>query len=189
MAHRLSIHVQYKCVASVGGATVHQSFSVTAKPMQDVKVPCFLEPKTQEITSMGVLSKGSVTFGVAADDTHIGKGQELVLSVACRNDTTVDIEHVCVKVVELITWKVDRGWIERRKRNLVGMTELDLPGLVTRRKSKEEVQQDKRSGRDVLRQSNFQEIYQELSSGRNSIRIRIPEVSCRGARYVSSYSI
>lgn len=159
--------------------------------MQDVKVPCFLEPKTQEITSMGVLSKGCVMFGVAVDDTHIAKGQELVLSIACKNDTTVDIEHVYFKLVELITWEVNTERTETRKRELVGLTELHLPGLVTRRKSKEEMQQDKRAGRDTLNQSNFQQLYQELSSGRNSIQIHIPEVSLsnvllRDDRHVSS---
>jgi len=168
---------QYKCVASVGAATAHQAFFVISKPMQDVKVPCFLEPKTQEITSMGVLPKGSITFGVGVDDTHIEKGQELILSVACQNDTTVDIEHVYVKVVELVTWRVDAArYGESNKIELVGMTELDLPGLVRRRKSKEEVQMDKQAGSDWLQQSNFQHIYDELSSGRNSIRIRIPQV-------------
>lgn len=168
--------IQYKCVASVGAATAHKYFTVMSTPMQDVRVPCFLEPKTQEVTSMGVLSKGSVTFGVGVDDTHIGKGDELILSVACINNTTVDIEHVYVKVVQLLNWRVASNWGERRKKLLVGMTELDLPGLVTRRKSKEQVQVEKRAGPDALRQSNFQQIYSELSSGHNSIRIRIPQV-------------
>lgn len=171
-----SCSVQYKCVASVGGATAHQAFHVRSTPLQDVRIPCFLEPKTEKITSMGVVTKGSITFGVGVDDTHVGIGQELVLSVACRNDTTVDIQHVCVKVVELITWRVESYWETSKKIELVGMTELNLPGIVRRRKSKEAVHLDKQSGLDALRQSNYQQIYEELSSGRNSIRIRIPQV-------------
>ena len=179
-----SCSIQYKCVASVGRATAHETFCVASMPIMDRKVPCFVEPKTQEITSMGLLSKGSVTFGARVDGTHIGKGQELVLSVACRNNTTVDIEHVCVKIVERTTWRVNANWEQSRKKELVGMTELNLPGLVTRRKRKQEIQHDKRAGPEAIRQSNFQQIYDELSSGRSSIRIRIPPVrtmfaSCR----------
>lgn len=177
--HPNACFIQYKCAASVGGATAHRYFSMSSSPMQDIRVPCFLEPKTQEISSMGFKSTGSITFGVGVDDTHVGKGQDLIFSVACRNDTVVDIEHVDVKVVELVTYRVDAGWSARRKNVLVHITELDLPGLVTRRKSKEEVRLDKLAGPDALRQSNFPQIYEELSSGRNSIRIRIPQVRPR----------
>lgn len=171
-----SCSIQYKCVASIGNiATAHQAFQVSSMPLPDIRVPCFLEPKTEKITSMGgVVNKGSITFGVGVDNTHVGKGQELVLSVACRNDTSVDIEHVCVRVVERITWSVDSVQRKVKKVDLVPRTELVLPGV--RRKSKEAIKTNKRVGLDAMRQSNRDQIYEELSSGRNSIRIQIPAV-------------
>lgn len=175
---RNSCSIQYKCVASVGAATTHRYFTVRSSPLQNVRVPCFLEPKTQEIMAMGFQSKGSITFGVSVDDIDVGKGQELIFSVACVNDTCVEIEHVNVKVVELVTFQVGT-WAESRKNVLANMTELNLPGLVTRRKSKEQVREDKRGGLDFLREANYSHIYEELSSGRNTIRIRIPAVSLR----------
>lgn len=175
--HPYACSIQYKCVASVGRATAHRSFGVLSKPMQNVRVPCFLEPKTQEITAlMGLQSRGSITFGVGVEDTHVGKGEELILSVACQNDTTVELERVCVKVVELVTFRVDRGWRETQENILVGMTELNLPGLVMRRKSKEDVREGHRAGSAGLTQLRYPQIYADLSSGRNTVRIRIPQV-------------
>ena len=136
----------------------------------------FWNPRLKRLHPWVVVSKGSITFGVGVDDTHVGKGQQLVLSVACRNDTSVDIERVSVRVVERITWSADSIQRRDRKVDLVPRTELDLPGLIVGRKSTEAIQQDKRTGLDALRQSNRDQIYEELSSGRNSIRIQIPAV-------------
>lgn len=168
--------VQYKCVAQMGRAREELSFSVASADMQNVRVPCFLEPTTQEVKSMGILLKGSISCGAGVENTYIGKGQQVALSVACRNDTTVDIERVCYKVVESIYWKCNEGYTCRLKKVLVPMTELNLPGLVKRRKSKSEFRQDQRAGPGALRQSNYREIYEELSSGQNLVWIQIPPV-------------
>lgn len=164
--------VEYSLCASVRKFQSSCKFDVTSSPMSDIRVPCFMEPTTENIRSMGVKPCGSITFGAGVNDTHIGRGNVMELSLACRNNSTASIEHIDVKLVELIRWKV-RSRSEQTKTILLNVTDLNLPGLSKAKMDRSQVRDSQRQGVDV-NSRNYEAIYESLRSSENHVRLEIP---------------
>jgi hypothetical protein len=178
---RHGCHVRYKISAGMGRHTTEKFFCVASAPLPDVKVPCFIEPKTETIKSMGFLNTGSVTFGASVDDTQAGRGQQIDVALACVNNTTIDIRSVEIKLVELITYS-SHGQSYVRKLPLLMMKHVEMPGLDIEKTSREMVLLN-RGLPNVAHITSCDQIYQALYSGDNAVRITIPKVrSCQQSR-------
>ena len=127
--------ITYKVAAMFGAARYERVFQVASRPLPPVAVPCFIEPKTETIKSMGFRTVGNVTFAVMVHDTHVGRGQELLLALACQNESSVDIGRVRAKLVELVTLQ-SKHTVQTQKNTLMESNDLSLPGLVKNRSSK-----------------------------------------------------
>jgi hypothetical protein len=101
----------------------------------------------------------------------------LEVSLACRNDATVNIQRVQVKIVELLHWKTgvdgeDRSATE--KRVLVDLNDVDLPGLLKSRRDRSEVRDSiKKNSMSLSRDQ--QDLHEDLLSGYNKILLNIPQ--------------
>jgi len=145
---------------------------VQSAPLSDTKIPCMIEPTSFPIQGI-FFNRGNVTIGACVDDTHIGKGEDLTLRVACHNDSTAEIERVQVKVYEEMMWKISDWQYKQISRPIAVLDDVRVPGIDTRPKEKGYV---RRSQRSRTRQGEiFREIHEALVSGRNEIRLRIPE--------------
>lgn len=177
--------IQYKISAGMGKFTAERSFILASVPIPDAKVPCFIEPKSESIKSMGLLKvPGSVTFGASVNDTHVGRNNEIDVSIACINNTTIDIRSVEIKLVELITFSSKETSFDQ-KLTLLEMKKVEMPGLMTAKTTRASVVTNEQSPEEVLMSTNHQ-IYEALTSAENFIRIGIPGVSYCSAFIFSS---
>mmetsp|Transcript_20592 Transcript_20592/g.31726 ORF Transcript_20592/g.31726 Transcript_20592/m.31726 type:complete len:555 (+) Transcript_20592:100-1764(+) len=167
--------VVYKFTAFVeqrGNITKIQTkrrFLVAASPLPDSQVPCFLEPVTREIKAAGSIKKGTVTFGVSINDTHVGRGQGVSLSIASRNNSTASVKILKVELVENVQYGARNSSSRSQKIVLFGKDITGLPSF--KKKTWPEVKEGQGQSQ---RQTRLQEIYDELASGLNTLDITIP---------------
>jgi hypothetical protein len=184
MNGRAGVRVAYeiRAVYEVGGKVDPRSkgrlFVVRASPLPRKQTPVIWGPETQEIKSMKFIKKGSLSLGVRLQTSHIGRGDKLEISIACRNHTSVEIKHVQVKLVEEIHWHSlelqDSQPSHRETTVLSEIENLDVPGLAKRSGGKSSVIHN---AADDSEAPDKAEMIQELESGVNMMRVTIPDQS------------
>lgn len=163
--------IDYCLVAELGSFRVEKVIQVVAAPLPSDIVPCLVEPTTHEVKSFGVLNKGFLYLGASIENSLVPRGGALRISVACRNETSVNLNRVRVKLVELIEYKT-QSKTAALKVELEKLKDIDLPGLDKKRSPQDEVQRRIRDGRQ--RTSAYQSIYYDLVSRNNQFEIVVP---------------
>lgn len=163
--------IQYQLRAVIGDLHVDRIFHVVAAPLAPTVVPCICQPTTHELKQAKVLNKGFLSVGACLENSRVGKGQSLKVSVASRNDSSVDIERVRIKLVELIEYKA-QGETATLKNELVEVKDVNLPGLVKARSK--ELRMSKRRFSQSMN-STYQSILQDLVSGANQFEVAVPK--------------
>jgi hypothetical protein len=165
--------IQYSLLARMGTIRSSRIVDIASTPLPNETVPCLVQPTTYQLKSFGVLKKGSITVGASVADSHIGRGQTLKISIASRNDASVNIERVRVKLMELIDYKAqEEGNVRKIELNM--LNDIDLPCLIKARKSRSERRQSGRGGFEDNIEATYQEIYEDLVSGQNEVDLQIP---------------
>ena len=157
-----------------GDFHLQRDLQVVSAPLPSDVVPCLVQPITHEVRSFGVVNKVFLSVGASLENSRIGKGETLRVSVASRNDTSVDLNRVRVKLVELIEYKA-LGEKATLKVDLEKLEDIDLPGLDKTKVSKEQVRQSIQGGFKRIKGAVYQAIYQDLVSGSNQFDIVVPQ--------------
>ena len=165
--------IQYSLLAKMGTLELSRIVDIASAPLPNETVPCLVQPTTYQLKSFGVLKKGSITVGASVADSHIGRGQTLKISIASRNDASVNIERVRVKLMELIDYKAQEEGVTR-KVELKKLKDIDLPCLIKARKSRSERRQNDQGGFEDNIEATYQAIYEDLVSRQNQVDLQIP---------------
>lgn len=100
----LSFKVEYGIHASGFSASKIMEFEVASVPLPDERIPCLRKPVTQAVKSMnGAVEQGFMTLAAGIVDTHVGRGDNIRLSLAFRNNSACDIQRIQVKLVEAVS--------------------------------------------------------------------------------------
>jgi hypothetical protein len=152
---------------------VERVFTVVSAPLPSDVVPCMVKPQTHELKRLGVLNKGCLSVGVSAENSRIGRGQTLKVSVASRNDTSLNIVRVQLKLVELIEYR-SHDEEDTTKIDLEKLKDIDLPGLQKERTSGSNLK-FKKNGFVKKMESTYRAIYKDLVSSRSQIDLVVPK--------------
>lgn len=164
--------IQYRLHAEIGDLCCERLFRVVSAPLANNVVPCIAQPTTYDLKQAKILSKGLLSVGACVENSFMGRGQELRVSVACKNDSSVDVDRVRIKLVELIEYKaLDEK--STSKNELVEIRDINLPGLVKCR-SKDNARKIKRQFSQA-KEATYQQILEDLKSGQNQFQVTIPE--------------
>ena len=168
--------IRYRLHASLGRIESWASFNVLSSPLQGDPVPCMVQPKSFPVNALKLIKKGEVTLGASIADTNIGRGEMIVLSLACRNDSTVEIGRVAIRLIENAEWLIEAQGITREfSRTLVHMKDVELPSLSRHKKERSEVRRLLKDS--SKREATQQSIYNDLVCGVNRIGVYVPEDS------------
>lgn len=166
--------IQYRLSAEMGELCVDKIFGVISAPLGDNIVPCIAEPTTHELKQARILSKGYLSVGACVDNSHVGRGQTMRVSVSCRNDSLCDIDRIRVKLTEIIQCKAeDESHVF--KNELKEIKDVHLPSLQLSRS-----QDNRRFSRKKERRNTaetYSEILNDLRSGENTFKITIPKTA------------
>lgn len=164
--------LQYRLRAQLGDSLVERVFDVVSAPLPSDVVPCMVKPQTHELKRLGVLNKGCLSVGASVENSRIGRGQALKVSIASRNDTSLDIVRVQLKLVELIEYR-SQDEEDTTKIDLEKLKDVDLPGLEKEKTSGSNLK-FKKSGFVKKIESTYRAIYKDLVSSRSQIDLVVP---------------
>uniref|UniRef100_A0A7S1ZE28 Arrestin C-terminal-like domain-containing protein n=1 Tax=Trieres chinensis TaxID=1514140 RepID=A0A7S1ZE28_TRICV len=157
-----------------GGSVLSQrQLIVVSSPMPPDPVPFTVEPVTSQVKNVMGISKGSISFGVHVKDTRVGRGEDLEFKIACRNDTTVGIEQIQVKVKEVCECKTKIS-NDSAETTLVAIPNVKVQGGLDKKKKKD-VEESKKAGTN-RQQDNFLDLFSEITSNENIASLKIPEI-------------
>ena len=168
--------IYYHLRAQLGDVVVDRPFEVQSAPLPSDIVPCWVEPTTHEIKAYGILNKGFLSLGATVENSRVGRGETLHVSMASRNETSVDLTRVRVKLVELVEY---RAFSEQAtlKVDLQKLKDINLPGLHKSKVTKQQVRQTIRDGGydEQNKRYVYRSLYEDLVSRHNRFEIVVPE--------------
>ncbi|KAL3915434.1 MAG: hypothetical protein SGILL_005658, partial [Bacillariaceae sp.] len=162
--------IQYRLSAEMGELSEDKVFHVISAPLGDNVVPCIAEPTSHELRQAKLLKKGFLSVGACVSNSHVGRGQEIKISLSTRNDSICDIDRVRVKFCELIEYKAqdEKAVLKNELRHL---KDVDLPHLQRDRS------QDLRISKKVFTRTKsaiYAQILSDLVAGENTFKVRVP---------------
>ena len=91
--------VRYKVKLQVrGGAAQEVPIEIMAKPPL-YSIPSLLDPTIERIQMLHCIPRGSVTWSIAVDNTRVGVGETLTISIGIKNESIVKLDHINAKII------------------------------------------------------------------------------------------
>ncbi|CAJ1960116.1 unnamed protein product [Cylindrotheca closterium] len=162
--------IEYRLRAQLGDSFVERLFTVESAPLPSDIVPCMLKPQTYELKRLGFLNTGCLSIAASLENSRVGRGQPLGISLASRNDTSNKIVRVQLKLVELIEYR-SRGEEATSKQDLEKLKDIDLPSL---EKQKGENLKFSKDGFAEKMETTYRSIYTDLVSSKSQIDLIVP---------------
>ena len=145
-----------------------------------------IQPQVFQVSAEGALqkllssssslakNKGRVYVAASLTDTHVGRGDTLDLFLACRNDSTTEIQRVSAKIIEHAYWGTSSSSMKHdQATTLLELPDIDLPGLSKQKCSKARI-----TGTDYYEKRFQAEQYRilldALQQPGNAVRLQIP---------------
>ena len=166
--------IKYVLQAKLADVIEEYEFKLDSTPLPSDIVPCIAQPTTHELKSFGYLNKGFLSVGASVENSRVGRGKPLRVSVASRNDASVDVHRVRIKLVEIIEYHA-LGEKASFKIELGKLKDIDLPGLDKSKSSSMEVRRSIRMGFNT--EETYQSIYQDLVAANNQVDVIVPEMA------------
>ncbi len=166
--YKAGFKIHYEIRTQLKKQSYRRPFFLEAVPLATNKKPFAWGPSSFEVWS-GLMKRGSLHLSVNMTNTHVGRGEQLDLSLACRNHSHFDIERVEIQLLEQMHWKTDS-----QCRPLVTILDADLPGLHKRKAIEAQVVYKERF---TNVSPDRQGISNNLRSGENMLRLTVPEHS------------
>lgn len=167
--------IQYKLSARLGFNTKTMHLAIAAAKLERKPTPYIMHPTAESISAVNGSKQGSITYAATVDNTNVQKGDDIVVALSCRNDSTACILRVEVKVVEMLNWGAKDGFKKSRlfKETLVESVGVQLPGV--QKKNENNTELIDATYRTVEAQSAMDaSLRDDLVSGLNTIKLKCP---------------
>ena len=167
---KVGYSIQYRMTAKMGKLYRELYFDVNSAPLRPERIPCLIRPTQHRIQSMGMKEEGQVVLGAMVRNSIVGRGRNIELILACRNDSAVNIRCVEIQIIEYLRWTLGpKPETTDVSKALKTIKSVELPSSC-RARFRSEV--GKRPSSALYR-----EIHEELRSRREPILIRVPDTA------------
>jgi hypothetical protein len=168
-------HGQYILTVLVGKEVLlKRLFIVASAALPNKILQVIAEPKAHAIKGIRK-KKGHLLMGAKVVNAQVGRGKNVEVFLACRNDASVDIERVQIRLLEKVRWssqtykmfgpkKGEKILWKNYTRVLAENVDVEVPGLKKKKKT-------------ILSEDQSEAIYQiydDLMSGKNEISLEVP---------------
>lgn len=103
---KIGYHILYRMTAKMGELYKEVHFDVQSAPLGIEDIPCLITPTQHQIQSFGFKGAGRVILGALVNNSVVGRGKNIKLLLACRNDSTISIRSVEIQIVEYLRWSL-----------------------------------------------------------------------------------
>ena len=167
--------IQYKLSARLGLNTKTVHLAIASAKLERTPSPYIMHPTAQDISAVNGSKQGSITCAATVDNTNIQKGDDIIVALSCRNDSTAKILRVEVKVVEMLNWGANDGFKKSRlfKETLVESVGVQLPGVQKDNENNTELIDATYRTVDAQNAMNAS-LRDDLVSGLNTIKLKCP---------------
>lgn len=170
-----SFRIEYNLKLKSGGQGKFpnkRTLDVASSSRADEAVPCLLQPKPIIPAALGIEGKGPVFLGAHVKDTNVLRGQELQVSLACRNESTLRIDRAVVSLEEEYYYTT-KSFGGHGELTIFEREDLKrLPGIRVVGLHSSEV-----DTKDVDEETIARRMFKDLKAKGNIITLRIPETS------------
>lgn len=168
-----SIEYNLKLVKEASGKLYYQrNFSVvSADRAADERRPCLFQPDPFSVETMGLEGAGRIFMGGRVPDAYLLHGQVLEASLACKNQSTCDIERVDLMLEEEYSWKTasNRAFARVRLAEKSNVAAL-LPRLQVKPIRQEQVEEDSSNDETIARR-----MFQDLKNTESHLSLPTPK--------------
>ena len=119
---------------------------------------------------MGLLNTGCLSIAASLENSRVGRGQPLSVSLASRNDTSNSIVRIQLKLIELIEYR-SQGEEAISKQELEKLKNIDLPSLEKQSGGNLKFKKD---GFAKKMEMTYRAIYKDLVSSESTIDLIVP---------------
>ena len=167
IGYKLKIDATPKSQSLIRGIA-QQLFMVASAPLPNTKIPASIAPKSISVNSFG-FDRGSIAIAARVLDVQVGRGTNLEIFLAAKNDATASIYRVEIELIEAVTWRVRNRYKRLNPRTIASIPEGEthLPGII-----RGKVSAPTDNGGQSSETFNF--LHQELQSARNKVTLRVP---------------
>ena len=181
---------------SSGNQVLHAEhpLSVVGATLSPKKYPYLFQPKIFPLKpSLGLLHRGGyLILAARVENTHVGKGHDLHLSLSCRNRSDHYVQSVDVHLLECIHWSTSAGGSGRnlaaaggghgdhkthnsKTITLSSYTGLVLDGLQNESQDKSAADQHDKQPPQQVDPLVYAEMHNDLLSEGSTVSIRLPD--------------
>ena len=129
---------------------------VSSAPLPAEASPVFVEPETTQVNFCCCFNRGQMSLGVTFDDTSIARGDAVNVGMACKNESTSEIQGITVAIYENVRWTAQGH--SNGSRRVVARSSFD-PSFVQGTASLEEKAES--SDRSAV----YSDLFKQLSAG------------------------
>jgi len=104
--------IEYKLIVSMGSQYKREMVvDVLSAPLRSIQTPRWVMPTEYPMKSLGggKASNGKIVMGAMIKNHAVGRGDNVELFLACRNNSAIDIGCVEVQIVEYMRWSMGKG--------------------------------------------------------------------------------
>lgn len=184
--------IEYVLEATIGsgkwrGFKTEQKVHVVAKPIPLTcpRIPSDIGPFVKKIYKYNCFDAGAIKFAAHVENSRVDRGGNVVVSFAFTNESTVDILHVEVFIVQSICWK--SGPVTNANHQYLDKTKFNLLREERRGLSRKERRRKKRFASDCLeggvKQNLLTDLQTSTGKGINKVSLTVPSeamYSCKG---------
>lgn len=157
--------------SSISRTKKERIISIRARPIPPIVVPWMMQPTSHPIRAFGITSKGFIICGFLVNDTHVAPGETLTISFACRNQSTVDVQKMYVKLVETVSWVLDSTKQIKSVERVLHQQEETMH--VPQQQSRDLWFQESIGG-VTKAEDDFVALYNDLKNQKQVLRVKVP---------------
>jgi hypothetical protein len=169
--------IQYKMQATLGNSLKQTRYVLIASaPLPDERVGIIAPPISIPV-KMGdsILAQKSALLAARISDTHVGRGDDFDLHLACHNESAVDITCVQIRIVEDLHWGAAvHSFTHHATIVLLQLNDIQIPGLARNKNSQKEAQPQHRGLSEDDQAAVHRYMHEDLMSGDCRLTVTIP---------------
>ena len=173
--------IRYRCKLQIRGRAAQEvPIEIMAKPPL-YSTPSLVDPTIERIQMLHCIPRGGITWSIAVDNTRVGVGETLSISLGIKNESLVKLEHVNAKIIQIVEWHTS-GHSSTNKSFIRSATFSKTDSMRPKSKAQLRLIKSRKvfsSTSQSRRLTGQEEVTKAVQEGHNQLTFTIPQHACQ----------